>query len=152
MPELPVNRVGKDSDFRNFSKNPVYFSKKALIFFALAGPTSAESSSTVAARTFSTVRKWRSRVLDGLVTDPFDLFQFAVDKGLAAFLPVEGNGETVHLFLDVRQKVEQGRSGTDADQYGRESAEQLGGAVSVVLGQSGDGGMSIPSSLQHLVQ
>ena len=77
--------------------------------------------------------------LDRLVPDPLDLLQFAVDKRLAAFLPVEGNGETVHLLLNVRQKVEQGRSGTDADQQGRESAEQFGRAVTVVLGQSGDG-------------
>ena len=77
--------------------------------------------------------------LDRLVPDPLDLLQFAVDKRLAAFLPVEGNGETVHLLLNVRQKVEQGRSGTDADQHGRKAAEQFGGAVPVVLGQSGNG-------------
>ena len=65
--------------------------------------------------------------LDGLVPDPLDLFQFAVDKCLAAFLPVEGNGEPVHLLLDVGQEVKQGRSRTDTDQHGRKAVEQFGG-------------------------
>lgn len=56
----------------------------------------------------------------------------------------------MHLFLDVRQKVEKGRSGTDADQDRRESAEQLGGAVAVVLSQPGDRYVQ-PEILQHLV-
>ena len=45
---------------------------------------------------------------DGLVTDAFDLFQFAMDKGLTAFLAVECDGETVHFFLNVCQKVKKG--------------------------------------------
>ena len=49
---------------------------------------------------------------DRLVADAFDLLQFAMNKRLAAFLTVERDGETVHLLLNVRQKVEKGRSGT----------------------------------------
>lgn len=74
---------------------------------------------------------------DRLVADAFDLLQFAMDKRFAALLTVERDGETVHLLLNVRQKVEKGRSGTDADQHGRIAAEQFGGPVAVVLGQSG---------------
>ena len=48
-----------------FGQNPKsggYFSKNSRIFFALAGPTSADSSSMFAVRTFSTVRKCCSSV------------------------------------------------------------------------------------------
>ena len=63
---------------------------------------------------------------------------------------MEADRKTVYLFLNMRQKMEKRRSGTNADQEGRKTIEQFGGAVTVVLGQSGNGYIQ-PKILQHFV-
>ena len=87
---------------------------------------------------------------DGLFADAGNLLQLTMDKRLAPLLPMERNSKTVHLLLDMRQQVENGRSRPQPDQQRRITAIQFGGAVAAVLGQPGDGNIEL-QILQHFV-
>lgn len=87
---------------------------------------------------------------DGLLAHPFDLLELAVDERLASFLPMERDGEAVHLVLNARQEVEQRRGGPQTDQQRRIAAVEFGRAVAVILGQTGNRDVE-PQRHEHLV-
>ena len=90
--------------FVTFQKIRLFF-EKGPDFFRLCRPDQRRKFFDVGRTDLFHRAEMAQQGLDRLVPDPLDLLQFAVDKRLAAFLPVEGNGETVHLLLNVRQKV-----------------------------------------------
>ena len=71
-------------------------------------------------------------------------------EALLELLPVESNGETVHLVLDVRQQPKDLGIGLQAHHTRREAEQQLVGAVTVVLGQARNGDVDVQLILYNL--
>ena len=84
-------------------------------------------------------RSYAGRVVELGVGEPF-----------GAFLAVKFDGEAVHLVLHLGEGAEELAVGLQADFGGRETGEQSPRAVTVVLGQTGDGDVEAQFVVHHL--
>lgn len=89
-------------------------------------------------------------VAGGLFADAGDVGELRAEGAFAALVLVKGDGEAVHLVLNLFEEMEEGVGGLHSHHGRREAEEEFGSVVAVVLGEAGNGDVEVQLVLDDL--